>query len=271
MIALPTTDPAPQTTCQTSAGKPASSSSSHAEQRGQRGLRVGLVHDGVAGEQGGQPVGQRHRERVVPGRDDPDDALGDAVDLDPGEHGARRRRGGSAPGAAGPCGRSSGRSARRARSRRTRACGPCRTPSTRSMISSWRSSTRSCRRSISARCSAAAVRPVLLRPAGPLEGGVDVADVRVGDAAIGWPVNGAVVVTESPQVARMRPVSLRTGPGRARTWRTGRARGRAAPRRGRGVRTAGRSYTEGRDGPPAGHPRHSGGATGRRPRRAGTP
>ncbi len=59
----------------------------HAHQRGEHRLRVGLVHHGVAGEQRGQTVAQRQRERVVPRRDDPDDTLGDAVDLDPGETG----------------------------------------------------------------------------------------------------------------------------------------------------------------------------------------
>ena len=56
------------------------------EQRRQHGLGVGLGDDGVAGQQRREAVAQRHRERVVPGRDDADDALGDPVELDPGEH-----------------------------------------------------------------------------------------------------------------------------------------------------------------------------------------
>ena len=58
-----------------------------AEQRRQHRLGVGLGDHRVAGEQRGQPVAERHRERVVPGRDDPDDALGHVVDLDPGQPG----------------------------------------------------------------------------------------------------------------------------------------------------------------------------------------
>ena len=87
MISGPRSGPGPATTCQMSLGKPASSSSCGREQRGQHGLRVRLGDHGVAGEQRGQPVAERHRERVVPGRDDPDDALGHPVDLDPGQAG----------------------------------------------------------------------------------------------------------------------------------------------------------------------------------------
>ena len=56
------------------------------EQGRQHGLGVGLGHDGVAGQERREAVAEGHRERVVPGRDDPDDALGDPVELDPGEH-----------------------------------------------------------------------------------------------------------------------------------------------------------------------------------------
>ena len=52
----------------------------HAVQRGQRRLVVGLEHHAVAGHQCGDRVGDARREREVPGRDDPDDALG-LVDL----------------------------------------------------------------------------------------------------------------------------------------------------------------------------------------------
>ncbi len=58
-----------------------------AEQCRQHGLGVGLGDHGVAGHQGREAVTQRHRERVVPGRDDADDALGHPVDLDPGQAG----------------------------------------------------------------------------------------------------------------------------------------------------------------------------------------
>ena len=87
MIAAPISGPGPATTCHRSRGMPASSSSSAAEQRRQHGLGVGLDDDRVAGHQGGDPVAQRHRERVVPGRDDADHALGDVVDVDPGQGG----------------------------------------------------------------------------------------------------------------------------------------------------------------------------------------
>ena len=50
----------------------------------------GLVTTALPASERGQAVAQRHRERVVPRRDDPDDALGHVVDLDPGQ--ARGRR-----------------------------------------------------------------------------------------------------------------------------------------------------------------------------------
>ncbi len=56
-----------------------------AEQRGQHGLGVRLGDHGVAGQQRRDAVAQGQRERVVPGRDDADDALGHVVDLDPGQ------------------------------------------------------------------------------------------------------------------------------------------------------------------------------------------
>ena len=60
-----------------------------AGQGDQRALAVGLVHDGVAGRDGRQAVGDGHRERVVPGADDADDALGHVVDPHRGEAGQR--------------------------------------------------------------------------------------------------------------------------------------------------------------------------------------
>ena len=56
------------------------------QQRGEHGLGVGLGDDRVAGEQRREAVAERHRERVVPGRDDADDALGHAVHLGAREH-----------------------------------------------------------------------------------------------------------------------------------------------------------------------------------------
>ena len=58
-----------------------------AEEGREHRLGIGLGDHRVAGQQRGQPVAQRHRERVVPGRDDADHALGDMVDLDPGQPG----------------------------------------------------------------------------------------------------------------------------------------------------------------------------------------
>ena len=132
----------------------------------------GLATTALPASSAGQAVAERHRERVVPGRDDADDALGDPVDLDPGERRERRRACAGCRGARGRCARSSGRSARCAAARRTRACGPCRTPSTiRSMISSCRSSTRSCSRSsIAARSSSAVRAHAAWAPPGPREG-----------------------------------------------------------------------------------------------------
>ena len=56
------------------------------QQGGEHGLRVGLGHDGVAGQQRGDAVAQRHRQGVVPRRDDADDALGHPADLGTGQH-----------------------------------------------------------------------------------------------------------------------------------------------------------------------------------------
>lgn len=77
-------------------------------QGGQRGLRVGLHHDGVAGDEGGQRVADGEFERVVPGRDLADDAarlaqlgdLGEGGD-DPGVAPRLEVRAGLAPVVAG--------------------------------------------------------------------------------------------------------------------------------------------------------------------------
>ena len=82
---MPSSRPGPATTCQRSRREPGLVHQLDAEQGGEHGLRVGLGDHRVAGHQRGKAVGQRHRERVVPRRDDADDALGDAVDVDPGE------------------------------------------------------------------------------------------------------------------------------------------------------------------------------------------
>ena len=60
-------------------------------QGGQRGLGVGLHHDGVARDEGGQRVADRQLERVVPGRDLADDTARLAQLGDLGEGRARRR------------------------------------------------------------------------------------------------------------------------------------------------------------------------------------
>ena len=59
-------------------------------QRGQRGLGVGLHHDRVAGDEGGQRVADGEFERVVPGGDLADDParLAQFGDLGQGRHGA---------------------------------------------------------------------------------------------------------------------------------------------------------------------------------------
>ena len=58
---------------------------------GERRLLVRTKDDGVAGSEGGQGVGDRHRQRVVPRRDDADDALGAVAraGLRQHRHGAR--------------------------------------------------------------------------------------------------------------------------------------------------------------------------------------
>ena len=63
-------------------------------QRGERRLRVGPQDDGVAGDQRGQHVAERERQREVPGRDDADDA--DGVP----QHARRRQAGDQARDAA---------------------------------------------------------------------------------------------------------------------------------------------------------------------------
>ena len=47
----------------------------------------GLVTTALPASRAGSAVDERQVERVVPGRDDADDALGHLVDLDPGEPG----------------------------------------------------------------------------------------------------------------------------------------------------------------------------------------
>ena len=81
------TGPGPATTCHRSLREPGLLEELRGQQRRQHRLGVGLDDHRVAGDQGGQPVAERHREGVVPGTDDPDDALGDVVDVDPGQHG----------------------------------------------------------------------------------------------------------------------------------------------------------------------------------------
>ena len=56
-------------------------------QGGQRPLQVGAQHDRVAGQQGGDGVGDGQAQRVVPRRDDADDALGPVVLHGPRQHG----------------------------------------------------------------------------------------------------------------------------------------------------------------------------------------
>ena len=234
MIAPPDLAPGPATTCHRSAGKPASSSSSGAQQRGEHGLGVGLGDHGVAGQQRREAVAQRHRERVVPRRDDPDDALGDAVDLDAGEAGDRRRAALGCRGARARCGRSSARSARRAAAPRRRACGPCRTPSTiRSMISSWRSSTRSCSRSSTAARSSSEVPPTRPEPGGPVERLGHVGLARLRDVASGWPVSGERHRDRLAGRGGHAPGQPARTAARRRRTRSGRARRRAGEGSGR--------------------------------------
>ena len=87
MIGVPSSRPGPATTFHRPGREAGLLQEVGAEQRRQHGLGVRLGHHGVAGEQRGKPVAQRHRERVVPRRDDADDALGHVVDLDPGQPG----------------------------------------------------------------------------------------------------------------------------------------------------------------------------------------
>ena len=65
-----------------------------AGERDERALAVGLVHDRVACRDCGDAVRDRHRQRVVPRADEPDDALGL---LDDGDAGQQRQRAVAAP------------------------------------------------------------------------------------------------------------------------------------------------------------------------------
>ena len=58
----------------------------HADEGGEHGLAVGLGDDRVARHERREAVRHRHRERVVPRRDDADDALGHPVHLDLRQH-----------------------------------------------------------------------------------------------------------------------------------------------------------------------------------------
>ena len=151
--------PWPSTTCSRSLGQPGlARSSSAAAQRGQRALQVGAQHDGVAGQQRRDGVGDRQAQRVVPRRDDADDALG-AVVLDrAGEHGQHADVLGLGAAATGRGGRSAAPRSRSRRPPRTRATRALPDSScTRSSSSACRSSTRSCTRSSTAARSSTGV------------------------------------------------------------------------------------------------------------------
>ena len=79
MIAVPTERPGPGDDLDEPRGQPGLLQQLEGAQRGERGLRVGLDDDAVARDQGGEGVGHRQHQRVVPRRDDADDALRDVV------------------------------------------------------------------------------------------------------------------------------------------------------------------------------------------------
>ena len=122
----PSSAPEPVTTCSTSGGQPGLLEQLDARQRGERGLGVGLQHHGVAGREGRDRVADRQRQRVVPGRDDADDA--ERVVVLPGAPGEDRE---SAPAAA----------------RRSRCVAPSARSSGRTSVTS-RISSKACRRAL---------------------------------------------------------------------------------------------------------------------------
>ena len=65
---------------------PASASRSRPSSADSGVCESGLCTTALPASSAGRPSEIAMRERVVPGRDDPDDALGDLVDVDPGEH-----------------------------------------------------------------------------------------------------------------------------------------------------------------------------------------
>ena len=191
--APPITGPSPTTTCHRASGSPASTASARDPQGGQRGLRVGLVHDGVAGEERRDRVGDGQGQRVVPGRRRcPRRPWGGAARARVGQHrrepGVPHRR----EVAAGACARSGARSARRRRAPRRRAAAPCR---------SRAGPGRGPRPGGRARGRAAAGRPRRARPAAgpPTAAGrpaprrtpcATSSGVDTGSSASGSPVNG---------------------------------------------------------------------------------
>ena len=107
---------------------PSSSQQVDRPQRGQGGLGVGLVHHGVAGEQGRDGVGDAERERVVPRGDQRDHGPWAGAARPSGWRRGRCRRAARAPGGRARAGRSRACSPRRRGPPRRRACGPCRSP-----------------------------------------------------------------------------------------------------------------------------------------------
>ena len=233
------------------AGKPASSSSCGGQQRGQHGLGVGLGDDGVAGEERREAVAQRHRERVVPRRDDADDALGMRCELDPGE---RRDDAADAPGVEVLV-RRTGVVARGQRDVQRLVegvlAGLADSQQIRSMISCLAVEDQVVQAQQRGRARVdRGARPLLLGPAGPAERLVDVGLGRLRD------VGQWLVVDRRADLdgrARRSPRGAGSGSrrthGRGRTTRWGRARGRADPRRRARRRGAGRSCTESMSAP----------------------
>ncbi len=118
--AVPVVGPSPSTTLTSPAGSPASTDKSGQQQGRERRHLGGLEHHGIAGGQRRAELPAGHRQREVPRRDRPDDAVGLAhheAEAAPPRWGRGRRS---------PCRRTRRRSgsARRSPRRRRRRAGP---------------------------------------------------------------------------------------------------------------------------------------------------
>ena len=198
---------------------------------GERRLRVGLDDHGVAGDQRRDGVADAERERVVPGRDDADQARGGGDSRAMVSTGSAPWRAARAQEARAPCARSSAPGWRCRAPPRRRACAPCRDSSwMRSRISVALASSRSWkRRSTAARSAERRRRPCALCLARGRAGRLTSSGAPWGTSPSISPVNGASTGVAGARGAAAR-AARRASIAALTPATTGSAGGLAAPR-----------------------------------------